>query len=381
MSKRLDIFLQTTSTTIGWHGPKGYQTHDLAADSRAFVQGFANLKTGFELAGTDVDLYLGEDLLFFTTITLPLQTPDLKKAIALQLAMLSPFGEDSLSAFAAQRHKEGYTLNLYFCRKSQVTPFLEMLLKAGAHLTGLYPESQRYLTRDTKELSWSLWRPDRFGKITHFRQGKVISRDLCSNQVHAAKLKGRNNSSAIYSLGSPGEGAESALPLLAQPARVREYNMLPPSFQRPDYMKKAMVALAAVNLLLVLLLGGGKGLALYQQAGVLAQQIEATKTDAEAAQQLKVRIKKLKNRLDDYRAMGANNDLNAFMAKLSKELPSSAYLDQLRFDQTTQTVTLQGYTDDLHGLTAKIPDLGSATLKSTMKRRNQTYFHLEVSIP
>lgn len=381
MSKNLDIFFQTAATTVGWQAPHGYQIQALPPDSKTFSQGFSELNTGLALAGTDVDLYLGEDLIFFTKISLPLQTPDIKKAIALQLDMLSPFGEDSLSAFTTKRGKETYSVTIYFCQKSTITPFLTLLFEAGAHLTGLFPESQRYLTRDNKELDWSLWSPGRFGKITHFKQGKVITRDLCSSGVSAAQLKEQSGSTALYSLGNVEEGVPSALSLLAQPARLREYDMLPSSFRRPDYMKKAIIALTAVNLILILLLGGGKGLALYRQAAFLDQEIEASRIDAEEALQLKSRLKKTKKQLDAYRAMGTNNDIIAFMAKLSNELPTTAYLDQMRFDHTAAIITLQGYTDDLPGLTEKIPDLGSATLKSTMKRRNQTYFHLEVSLP
>lgn len=381
MSKGLDIYLKSSATALGWQGPKVYEMQALPAEPKAFSKALSELKKGQELSRTDVDVYIGEDLLFFTKITLPLQTPDIKKAIALQLDMLSPFGEDSLAAFAARRSKEGYLVTLYFCRRSVVMPFLDILFAAGAHLTGLYPESQRYLTRDNQKLAWSLWSPGRFGKITHFEQGKVAGRDLAASSLSADQIRERTGNASLYSLGSDDSGAEAARPLLNQAASVREYNMLPPSFRRPDYLKKAMIALTAVNLILFLLLGGGKGLALYRQADILAQQIEDTRLDAEKALELKAQIKKLKKQMDAYRTMGTNSDLIAFMAHLSNELPTTAYLDQLRFDQATHTITLQGYTDDLPGLTTKITDLGSATLKSTMKRRNQTYFHLEVNLP
>ncbi|MBU0680663.1 MAG: hypothetical protein KKD73_04490 [Proteobacteria bacterium] len=381
MSKNLDIFLQTTSASFGWLAPEGYKLQALPVEGQAFGQALSELKTGPQLAGADVDLYLGEDLLFFTKITLPLQTPNIKTAIALQLDMLSPFGDDSLSTFASQRSKEGFVITLYFCRRSLITPLLEILSKAGAHLTGLYPESQRYLTRDTQKLVWSLWSPGRFGKITHFRHGKVISRDLCTQQANGALIQTRTGSPTLYTLGNAESGAASAMSLLAQPASVKEYNMLPASFLRPDYMKKAMVALVAINLVLLVLLGGFKGLVLHRQAAALDQHIAATKIDADEALTIKGQIKKYEKQLDDYRAMGTNIDLIAFMAGLNKNLPSSAYLDQFRFDGKTRTITLQGYTDDLPGLTENIAALGAATLKSTMKRRDQTYFHLEVSMP
>lgn len=381
MSKTIDIFLQPTTTSLGWYGRKSYQLQNLPADSKAFATALAELKGDPQLAGSDVDLYLAEDLLFFTQITLPLQTPDIKGAIDLQRDMLSPFGDDSLSAFTSQRSKDGYHVTLYFCRKSQVTPFLDVLFAAGAHLTGLYPESQRYLTRDNHKQSWSLRRPGPFGKITHFKQGKVIRRDLCSDQVSASEITQRTGNTSLYTLGNALGNEGSAMSLLAQPASARQYDMLPASYRRPDYMKKALLVLAVANLVLILLLGAGKGIALYRQEANLNHQIEASKVDAEQALALKKQINKLKKQLKNYRAMGKNIDLVAFMATLSANLPTSAYLDQLRYDQTTKTITLQGYTDDLPALTAKIPDLGTATLKSTMKRRNKTYFHMEVSIP
>ncbi|MEN8257565.1 MAG: hypothetical protein ABFS09_06845 [Thermodesulfobacteriota bacterium] len=381
MSKRLDIFLKSASTAIGWQSAEGYQTKDLSADSTAFAKAIPKLENCPALAGADVDVYLAEELLFFTQITLPRQTPDLKKAIALQLDMLSPFGGDSLYTFRSKRSKEGYSITLYFCRRSQIFPFLHILFEAGAHLIGLYPESQRYLNADNRKTSWSLWSPGRFGKITHFKQGKVVGRDICSGEVNAAQIRERTGDATLYRLGNVEGGEPSAMALLGQTASAREFDMLPPSFRRPDYIKKALIGLAAANLILILLLGTGKSIALYRQENLIDHQIESTKADAEAALKLKTRIKKLKNKLDDYRAMGTNKDLIAFMANISKKLPSTAYLDQLRIDQKTQTITIQGYTRDLHELTAQIPNLGSATLKSTLKRRNQTYFHLEVSMP
>ncbi len=381
MSKRLDIFLKNNSASIGWHTDNGYQTQTLPADEMGFAAAINSLGDKAKLAGSDVDVYLGEDLLFFTQITLPLQTPDLKKAIALQLDMLSPFGDDSISTFKSKRGKEGYLVTLYFSRRSRIFPYLHILFEAGAHLLGLYPESQRYQNAENRKTSWSLWSPGRFGKITHFKQGKVVGRDICSSEVNAAQIRERTGDATLYRLGNAESGENSAMSLLDQPASGREFDMLPASFRRPDYLKKALIGLAAVNLILILLLGVGKGVALFRQAHLLDQQIESSKADADAALKLKTRIKKLKKTLDDYRDMGENKDLIAFMENISQKLPPTAYLDQLRMDQATQTITLQGYTSDLHELTAQIPDLGSATLKSTLKRRNQTYFHLEVSMP
>jgi type II secretion system protein L len=381
MSAPLDIFLHAGAATLGRQGAHGYQLQALPHDGTSLAPALAELQGSHGLAGADVTLYLGDDLLFFTTLTLPPQTPEISKAIALQLEMLSPFGEDSLVAFTARRGKEGSRVNLYCCRRSLLIPILEMLLTAGARLTGLYPESQRYLTRATQKLEWLLWSPGRFGRLTHFRQGSVVSRDLTAPGADAALLcQGRQNA-ILYTLGPAAEGAEAALALLDQPAAGADYNLLPASFRRPDYLKKALIGLVAVNLLLLLLLGGAKGLVLSRQAGALDAQIEATRLAAEQAVALKSAITKQKKQLDAYQAMGTNVNLIALLADFSKNLPASASLDQLRFDGKTRTVTLQGYTDDLPGLTEKIADLGAATLKSTMKRRNQTYFHLEVSMP
>lgn len=381
MSAPHDIFLHADAATLGRQGGHGYQLQALPYDGTSFAPALAELQERHGLAGADVTLYLGDDLLFFTTLTLPPQTPEISKAISLQLEMLSPFGEDSLVAYTVRRGKEGSRVNLYCCRRSLLTPILEMLLTAGTRLTGLYPESQRYLTRATQKLEWCLWSPGRFGRLTHFRQGAVISRDLGAPGTDAALLCQGREKAVLYTLGPAAEGAEAAQALLDQPRVGLDYNLLPASFRRPDYLKKAMIGLVAVNLLLLLLLGGAKGLALYRQAGALDAQIEATRLAAEQAVELKSAIKKQEKQLDAYRSMGTNVDLISLLAGFSQNLPVAASLDQLRFDGKTRTVTLQGYTDDLPGLTEKIADLGAATLKSTMKRRNQTYFHLEVSIP
>lgn len=381
MSRHLDLFIHANGISLGQVQAGCYRLRLLTDNAADLGRILAGPKMARTIGGAEVDVYVGEDLLFFSKISLPRQTPDLKKAIDLQLDMLSPFADDSLTAFAFQRQQEDYSVTLYFCRRSQIMPVLETLFAAGAHLTGLFPESQRYLSRANQKESWSLWHAGRLAKITHFERGKVVDRDLCTAAVENSRF-----GQAITAVNLAGNDTEitdgqAAEALLGPPPAGRAYDMLPATFRRPDYLKKAMLILATINIVLLLTLGIGKGLALHRQAGLLDEQIAATKVEADKALELKGRINKLKKELEGYRTMGSNIDLIGFMATLSDKLPASAYLDQLRLDSASRTITLQGYTDDLNELTAAIPDLGAATLKSTMKRRNKTYFHLEVNLP
>ena len=69
------------------------------------------------------------------------------------------------------------------------------------------------------------------------------------------------------------------------------------------------------------------------------------------------------------------------MEKMTTELPDSAYLDQMRMDSRQKSISIQGYTSDISALTAKLQDMGEAKLKSTSRRKNQTYFNVEISLP
>lgn len=381
MSRRLDIFIHGRGVSLGRLQAGGYRLRLLTDDVADLDRLLAQAQMARTIAGAEVDVYISEDLLFFSTINLPRQTPDIKKAIDLQIDILSPFADDSLTAFAFIRQQEDYRVTLYFCRRSLVIPVLESLFAAGAHLTGLFPESQRYLTRANQKKSWSLRHAGRLAKISHFEQGTVVDRDLCTTPVESNELGQIINAVDLTGDDPELSADQEAGALLDQPASGRAYDMLPATFRRPDYLKKALLILTAINIVLLLALGAGKGLAIYRQADLLDQQISATKVKADKALELKGRINTIKKELESYRSMGSNIDLIAFMATLSSKMPTSAYLDQLRLDSASRTVTLQGYTDDLNELTAAIPDLGAATLKSTMKRRNKTYFHLEVNLP
>ena len=62
-------------------------------------------------------------------------------------------------------------------------------------------------------------------------------------------------------------------------------------------------------------------------------------------------------------------------------MPTNSYVDQLRLDEKTNVVSIQGYTDEVSGLTTKLQEVGSAQLKSTSSRQNKTYFNVEISLP
>ena len=102
---------------------------------------------------------------------------------------------------------------------------------------------------------------------------------------------------------------------------------------------------------------------------------------AREARQLRSKEEQLNHYLGEFMAVGQNPDLITFLDTLTRSLPESAYLDQLRMDSKDKAVVIQGYTDDINALTAKLTEMGEAKLKSTSRRRNQTYFNVEINLP
>jgi len=76
-----------------------------------------------------------------------------------------------------------------------------------------------------------------------------------------------------------------------------------------------------------------------------------------------------------------NPDLIDLLAKLTSELPQHSYLDLIRLDKDQKAINIMGYTDDIGELTTKLQVFGEVKLKSTSRRKNKTYFHLETSLP
>ena len=141
------------------------------------------------------------------------------------------------------------------------------------------------------------------------------------------------------------------------------------------------MALVALNICALLAMVGGKEYQLRNYSARIDKELATVAPLVREVRDLRAREKKLSGYIDEVRAVGQNSDLIAFMEKLTTELPDSAYLDQLRMDGKQKSVTIQGYTTDIGALTAKLQEMGEAKLKSTSRRRNQTYFNVEINLP
>lgn len=318
-----------------------------------------------------ITLYVGDDYLYFSRISLPKQTPDVEKAISLQLDMLSPFGEDCLYAHEIQHEKETIDVSLYFADHRIILPLIETISGLGWHITGMYPESQRGLTKDNLKKTWGLLSGGLFTKLTIFNTGHVRERIQISGEIDSNGLK------KIYKLEFIQNLADIP-PIPSPPVFPLNFDLLPPSFRRINYFKWALVGLVGLNLVLGMVWLSTNFVQIHNKIN----RIETLQ--AELAPELQ-EVKKLKkqhtaqaNKLKSYESIVKNKDLINLFATLTQELPKSSYLEQLRLDKKTGAIHIQGYTTSLTELTASLQMIGDATLESTRKRKGQTYFQIEV---
>lgn len=331
-------------------------------------------------AGLDVLFYIAEDLLFFKKFTLPLQTADIKEAISYQLAMFAPFEGKMLHSFTTVRDKQGYNVCLYAALEEAIVPWLEEVTAQGFQVAGLFPESQRYVTRLCKKKEWALLLPGRFPKLLIFSDKKIKNRILCHNELSIEELTALKAGDVIYKpAAQEGSGFQDAGLLLAEKALHKELNLLPPSYRRPDYLRYVLIGLCLLNLLVLVAAGTAKEYNVITLLNKIEEEIETLRPSVKEVEQLRIEEKQLVDTVGRIEGIGENFDIIRFLEKVTKALPENSYLDQIRMDDKTGDIQLQGYTEDIGALTAKLDALGKAKLKSTSRRRNQTYFHVEIS--
>ncbi|MBU0964761.1 MAG: hypothetical protein KKA54_00135 [Proteobacteria bacterium] len=331
-------------------------------------------------AGLDVLFYIAEDLLFFKKFTLPLKTADLKEAIGYQLDMFAPFDGKMLHSFTAIRDKQGYNICLYAASEETIVPLLEEVTAQGFQLAGLFPESQRYVTRLSKKMEWALLMPGRFPKLLLFSDKKIKDRLLCYNEPSMEELTDRKGIEVIYKpAAEEGSGFQDAGRLLAEKALHKELNLLPPSYRRPDYLRYALIGLCLLNVVALIAAGALKEYNVLTVLKKVDTEIATLRPNVKEVEKLRVEEKQLADTIGRVEAIGENFDIIRFLEKATKSLPENSYLDQIRMDDKTGDIQLQGYTEDIGALTAKLDALGNAKLKSTSRRKNQTYFHVEIS--
>ncbi len=330
-------------------------------------------------AGLRATFYLSEDLLFFKKFALPLKTADIREAVGYQLTMLAPFEGRVLHGYTASRGKQEYTVCLYVLPEEKALPWLEAAAAQGFHLNGLFPESQRYVTRHGRKRNWSLLLPGRFPRLFLFSDAAIRDRILCHDLPSADQLSKLDPGEVIYSPEPPPESVfQDCAPLLAEPPLNKEFNLLPVSFRRPDYLRYALVSLCLLNLIALVAVGVIKEHSLLSQLRMVEEEIAVLEPQIKEVEKLRLQESSLNEAIQRIEGIGQNFDMIDFFDKVTQALPKNSYLDQVRMDEKTGAIQLQGYTDDIAELTSQLDALNQAKLKSTSRRKNQTYFHVEV---
>jgi hypothetical protein len=329
-----------------------------------------------------VALFLAEDLLFYKFLELPLKTPNIKEAVGFQLGMITPFEEDGfLYRFETSRRKEGYVVQLYAARREPLEEYLQDLAGAGFQVTGIFPEHQRYLNKNTCRQRWALVLPGRFTKVLIF-EGRRLEKRLLSNiNPDFERLEEVCGTGTIYHPLPPAEHFRDARSLTAGEPLLKDYNILPASYRRPDYMKMAMAALLVMNIAGLFGLGGAK---LHHLKGLersVEAQLAAFSPEMDEFDQLRGREQQLRDEARRMEEVGSNPDLITFFHRLTEVLPGNSHLAQMRKDPGADSISIQGYTQDIADLTASLQSMGEAKLKSTSRRQNRTYFDVEVKLP
>lgn len=345
---------------------------EFAQSPAEFAQQFSAFsKQHASLAGRRITIYLSDDLLYFTRIKLPKQTPDIKKALKLQMDIISPFGENCLYAYDIQRGKDATHVALYLTDQRIILPILETIVGMGHHIYGMYPESQRGLSSKNRKKNWGLMSQGLFNKLTIFEAGHVTERLQLSGQPD------QNLLNKTYDL----EFTQDITDLSAKPSPPGAplgFDLLPKTFRRTDYGKWLLLSLLTLNLLLALGWLGMNFFSLQNQINQIENFRQKMAPQLSELKKLNKQQARQSLKLQSYANIGKNKNLLSLLSNLSQNLPITSHLDQLRLDKKTGAIHIQGYTSNLGALTTSLQAIGNATLESTHKRRNQTYFKIEV---
>lgn len=328
-----------------------------------------------------VELYVAEDLVYGLALDLPLRTPNIKEAISLQLDLLLPFpAEEVLSAHTIVRRAEGYRVTVFAVRARVAATVVEELIEDGFTVKGIYPENQRYVTARMRRQKWALVMPGRQSKVLIFAGAVLQNRLLLvgENFTHEQVSELCETDLILHTNPPPGSAFISAQPLLTEAPLLQDYNLLPASYRRPDYLKMVLVAMVVLNLLAF-------SWAVWMRFDQLRGQIKATESEIAALQPLiaevdktKERVKKVEEFITTITKIGKNPDLIGIISSLTGDLPEDAYLDLFKYDSKERLVTINGYANDLTALTAKLQSLGEVRLKSTSRRKDRVYFQVEI---
>ena len=330
-----------------------------------------------------IALFVSEELLYFKIFELPLKTPNLKDAIRFQLALLTPFASDDvLYSYTTTRKKDMYQIALYAAPRQHIQPYLQKFSDSGFTLLGLFPESQRYVNRKKRKTRWVLLTPGRFPKAFVFAGTHLEDRFLCSSEPEFAKLAPLCDTKDIYHpQPSDHDGYTDAGRLREKSPLLKEFDFLPAAYKKPDYARVVIIALLVLNLVSLLGLAGIKQYRLTTVEQQLGTEIKEILPKVKEINSLHAQEKQLTADIEKIKKMSDNPDLITILQRLTEELPETSFLDQLRMDRDKHALNIQGYTEDIGELTEKLQTLGQCKLKSTSRRRNETYFQMEIGLP
>ncbi len=396
MKEPVEIIIQKHGLTL-CHPNNCSHSVFIAKDEKGVGGSIAEFIAEASASTSTVTLFVSEELLFFKVFNLPLDTSNLTEAVGYQLEMATPFADEpTWYSFASVREGGQYKITLYAAQSGYIDAYIQEMIEAGFQLSGLYPENQRYVNRLNRKSKWGLLLPGRFFKAYIFNGITLEDRLLCSSEPSFAEAVEVCGTDKIYrfsdSCGDLSETPEEpgqepyfdyldARLLVEHRPLLKSYNMLPASYQSPDYLKIIVGVLLVLNVVTFLTLGGVKAYKLKVYNDQVDNAIEAIMPKVNEVNKLRLKKEKMLKAINQMDTIGQNFDLIGFLTKMTQVMPASSYVDQLRLDKKTNTIEIRGYTEDVGALTDKLQDIGDARLKSTSRRKNKTYFNVEMSIP
>ncbi len=335
-------------------------------------------------AGPGVTVYVAEELLFCKQFSLPVKGSSLKQAIGYQLEMLLPFPADGcFFSYETERRRKETAITLYAVPEEGIAPHLQELTASGHSLVGLFPLSQRYVSRSQGTKKWALLLPGGMATLLTFVNGRLRQRLLCPSLPTAEEARELSGCDEVYCPAAPeGSGFADGDTLLADAPLGKSFNLLPASFRRPDYFKFLIAGLALLNVLSLFLLLGMKEYRYHATSSRVEAEIARLRPTMKKINGLGSKESRSKKEIARLEEIGTNPDLLALLTNLTNTLPPSAYLEQLRLEKKEAAILyLDGYADDMGEMSTSLQGLGEVSLKSTSRRNNKNYFQMEINLP
>lgn len=334
--------------------------------------------------GPSVTVYVAEELLFCKEFSLPVKGSGIKQAIGYQLGMLLPFQEgEFFSSYETEARNKETGVTLYAVSEETITPHLRELAQSGHSLVGLYPLSQRYLSRSLGKKKWALLLPGAMATLLTFVNGRLRRRLLCPSLPTVGEAMALSGCDTVYlPEASEDSGFADADTLLVDKPLGKAFNLLPASYRRPDYFKFCIGGLAILNVLFLFLLVGMTEYRFQSTSGQVEAEIAKLQPAMKRISALGNKESQSKKEIARLEEIGRNPDLLAILTSLTSKLPPSVYLEQFRLEKKEAAILyLDGYADDMGEMSTSLQGLGEASLKSTSRRNNKNYFQMEITLP